>query len=263
MDEVDQSVETTDTSVSEESESRPESSEAPEQVAQAETESKEEKLPPFHEHPRFKELIDQNRGYKSELDEYKGALERLKHEMESLRQQSAPKKEQPADPFLADLEKVNPEYAKSLKAVYEQAAMTRQLQERIDRYEQQQFAEKAYSHFNKLLSDAKVNDGIDREIYESAIKAQVFTLEQQGKRLGLQDLDKLFNEFHSKYSKAMEERNRKLTAQYVQQKATDKAPKATTGGAPATSSTKKIAAGDIQGQAKWLADQIRQMKKTI
>ena len=273
-DQVDQSVETDDTSVVEESGSQPEASEAEQQEA-ASKETQEEKIgfndPRHPDHPRFKELIESNKAYKQQFEdfgrreeEYRRSLERLQTQMEMLRQQSAPKQEQPKDPFLKDLEQVNPEYAKSLEAIYQKAGKTEELERRLAQYEQTQFREKVQSRFNSLFEANKVTDEFDREMYERAVKAEIYERENvRGEKLGLEDLDKIFNNYHNRYSKAMEERNRKLTASYVKEKATDKTPKATTGGAPASAGVKKIAAHDTAGQAKWLADQIRQMKKGI
>lgn len=262
MESEDQSVETSDTPVTEESAPQAESSGAETQESAPETKP-EEKLTPFHEHPRFKEIIEQNRGYKTQLEEYQGAVSRLQKEMESLRTQLTPKQDPPKDPFIQDLEKVNPAYAKSLQSMYEQAAKASQIEARLQAYEQQQFAEKAYNKFDQLLASNKVTDAIDKEIYQSAVEAEVYRREATGKKLNLNDLEAIFNTFHTKYSKAREEANRKLTASYVQEKAKDKAPKGATGGVPSTPGAKKLAAGDLSGQAKWLADQIRGLKKTV
>lgn len=261
-DQVDQSEQTSDTSVAEESVSQAEPSEVPEQKAQADV-NKEDKLPPFHEHPRFKEVIEQNRGYKSEMEQYKEALNAMQRELQVMKQQATPKKEEAVDPFLADLAKVNPEYARSLQSVYDRAAKADEIAARLDKYEQREFATQAHNHFNKLLETNKVSDQLEQELYRATVRTAVIDMEQSGKTLGLKDLDKLFNEFHSRYSKAMEERNRKLTASYVKDKTKDTTPKGTTGGAATAPVAKKMAAGDIGAQAKWLADQIRSMKKTI
>ena len=178
-----------------------------------------------------------------------------------MKQQLIPKKEEPIDPFLADLEKVDPRYAQSLKSVYEQAAMTKTLHNELRRMQEQQFAKEAYSHFDGLLSSNKVTDDLDKDLYKSAVEAEVFRRESRGDKLGLKDLDSIFNTFHTKYTKAIEDRNRKLTASYIKDKTKDAPLKGATGGAPAGTPSKKLAAGDFSGQAKWLADQIRSMKK--
>ncbi len=265
--EQDSSEQTGDISVSEESTPQVEASETSAQDAAPET-KQEEKALPFHEHPRWKEVIEERNSFKQGMSEYKQSLERLQQQMETLKQQATTPKtvEQPkADVFLSDLEKVNPEYAKSLKAMYDQASKTTQLEQRIAQYEQQQLAEKAFNHFNTLLSTNKIENTVDQELYRNVVEAEVYRRESRGEKLGLKDLDGIFNTFHSKYAKAMEERERAITAKYVTAKKSDatQSPKGATGGAATSPGMKKMAAGDIGSQAKWLADQIRQMKKTI
>lgn len=259
-DQVDQSVET-DTTPGVEEVSSQETPVGAEQQAAAQ-ETKEEKLTPFHEHPRFKEVIEQNRGYKSELEQTKSVINQLQQQLDMIKQQTAPKTEPVKDPFLADLEKINPAYAKSLQSIYDRAGKTEELERRLAAYESQQFAEKAYAHFDKLLATAKVPEEM-KSVYTDAVEAEVYRRESKGQKLGLGDLDAIFNSFHSKYSKFLEERERQITAKYVTTKKSDSTPKGATGGAPSVPGAKKIAAGDISAQAKWLADQIRQAKKPI
>ncbi len=258
------SEETGDTVVTEESGSQPEASTAEQhtetQEAAPET-TTEEKPAPFHEHPRFKELIESNRTYKEQLEKQREDFIRLQTQMESFREQSKPKVEQPKDPFLADLEKVNPEYAKSLQGIYKQAGMVQELQNQLAQFQQAQFAEKAVSHFNKLLDDRKVTDPLDRKIMDRAVRAEVYEQESRGRKLNLKDLEKITDDFYSEYKAGMDARERATTAKYVQGKTQDKTPKGATGGAAKAPTTKKLAANDFSGQAKWLADQIRGMKK--
>ncbi len=250
---------TNESPVVENTESQTESYEASEQ--QAPTEKQEEKPAPFHEHPRFKELIEQNRAFKEESSQRAQALEAMQRELQSLRQASIPKKEEPKDQFLADLEKVNPAYAKSFQTVMEQAARATEVEKRLQAYETQQFQEKALGRFSSLLSENKITDPMDQRLYKAAVREAIIDLENStGKRASIKDLENAFSALHADYSKSMEERNRKLTASYVQEKAKDKAPKSTTG-IPATNGSKKLAANDFSGQAKWLASQIKDMKK--
>lgn len=255
------SEQTNDSPVVEESESQPESSGAVEQEAKPEETPQEEKPAPFHEHPRFKELIEQNRSFKEQSEKYQQDMYRLQAQLEALKEASKPKVEEPKDQFLADLEKVNPEYAKSLKGMYEQAALAKTLEQRLSQFEQAQFAEKAVSHFNKLLDDRKITDPMDRKVIERGVRAEVYEQESRGRKLNLKDLEKITNDFYSEYKTAMDARERAITAKYVQQKATDKTPKGATGGIAKNPTAKKLAAGDLQGQAKWLADQLRAIKK--
>lgn len=259
MSEVDQSVETNDIPVVEESESQPESSGT--EVQASTPEKQEEKQTPFHEHPRFKELIEQNRSFKEESALRAQALENLQRELQYLRQAQVPKKEEPKDPFLADLEKVNPEYAKSFKAVMDQAAKTQQLEQEMAQYKQAQFAEKAVSHFNSLIESNKISDPMDKDLYARAVRAEVYERESRGEKLGIKDLEKIFNGFHTTYKKAMEDRERAITAKYSAAKKADISPKGATGGAATAPTAKKFKSIDSPDTAAWLAKEIRAMKK--
>lgn len=265
--EVTESGETTSESTgAEESESQSEStSEAAATETAAET-TQEAKAPaeeqvPFHEHPRFKELIEERREAKVREQQYQQDMYRLQAQLEALKEASKPKPEPTKDPFLADLEKVNPAYAKSLEPIYAAAQRAQQLEQRLAQFEQAQFAEKAVSHFNKLLDEAKITDPMDRRIMDRAVRAEVYERESKGQKLTLKDLEKITKDFHAEYKATMEARERAITAKYVQQKATDKLPKGATGGAAKASAPKKFAANDFAGQAKWLADQVRALKK--
>lgn len=254
---------TGDTSVSEESNSQFESSGAETHDSAPETKS-EERPAPFHEHPRFKELIDQNREFKQQNETYQQSLRALQSQMEDFKKSAAPKKEEPQDQFLADLEKVNPAYAKSLRAVYEKANIGEQALQRLQQMESQQFAQKAFSRFDNLMSSNKIEDPVDKEIYSAAVEAEVYRRESRGERLGLQDLDKIFNSFHAKYSKYNEDRERKTTARYVSAKKNDATPVGATGGAAMGSAgMKKFSSIDSPEAIKWLATEMRKNKKTV
>jgi len=253
---------TDDTSVIEESASQADPNEA--EPIEAAQEEQEEKPAPFHEHPRFKELIEQNRAFKEASEKQAQDFYRLQGQLDAYqRQQQAPvkKEEPPVDQFLQDLEKVNPAYAKSLKSVYEKAAKAEQIEQRLQQYEQQQFAQKAYSHFDSLLASNKVEGDMAKEVYKAAVEAEVFRREQRGEKLGLNDLDKIFNSFHGKYAKYNEERERAITAQYSTAKKADRTPAGATGGNATSPTMKKFSSMDSPEAIKWMADELRKSKK--
>lgn len=253
------SEELNDTSVVEEASSQEAPSEA--ESIEASQEQPQEKPAPFHEHPRFKELIEQNREARSESERAKQELARLQYELQSMKQQLAPKKEEPVDPFLRDLEKVNPEYAKSFKVLQEQAAKAAVLEQQWQQYQAQQYAEKAYSHLDGLLKTNKVEDPMDQDLYRSAIEAEVFKREHRGEKLTLNDLDKIFSSFHTRYMKYNEDRERAITSRYTSSKRSDQTPAPTTGGAATTSSMKKFSSIDSPEAIKWFAEQLRSSKQ--
>lgn len=270
MSEVDQSVETNDIPVVEESAPQAESSGT--ETQESAPEKQEERIgfndPKHPDHGRFKELLDGQREYKQKFEQaeqerasYRQSIEQMQRELHYLRTAQAPKKEEPKDPFLADLEKVNPAYAKSFQSVMEQAAKTAQLEQKLARYEQQQDMEKGVSHFNGLLESNKVSDPTERKLYERYVAAEVYELRNRGEKVSLKDLDKIFNGFHDEYKKAMDARDRATTAKYSTAKKADLSPKGATGGAATAPVAKKFKSLDSPDTAAWLAKEIRAMKK--
>lgn len=232
-DEVESAEQTEGTSTFENSESQPESTDAPEHEAQATDEAKEEEKPlPFHEHPRFKELVEERKSYKESLEKLQQDFQRTQDELRSFRQQTAPKVEEPKDKFLEKLKEIDPEYAASLQGMYEAAKVGKDAMARLQQMEQQNFAQTAQNHFKSLLDNNKVSEDLKGR-YEREVRSLVYEEESKGKKLGLNDLDRIFNTVHGEYSKFLKDYERKLTASYVTAKKKDAAPRGSTGGTPA------------------------------
>jgi hypothetical protein len=143
----------------------------------------------------------------------------------------------------------------------EQAAKTSQLEQQMAQYQQQQFAEKAINHFNGLLESNKISDPMDRNLYAKAVRAEVYERETRGEKLGIKDLEKIFNGFHSEYKKAMEDRERAITAKYSAAKKADVLPKGATGGAATAPTAKKFKSIDSPDTVAWFAKEIRAQRK--
>ncbi|CAM6003510.1 unnamed protein product [Sphagnum balticum] len=256
-DEVVESAEQTEgASTFENSESQPESTDAPEQEASATDDNTDEKPLPFHEHPRFKELVEERKAYKEQVEKLQQDFQRLQQESQSFRQ-PAPKVEEPKDKFLEKLAEIDPAYAESLKGMYEAAKVGKDAMARLQQMEQQQFAQTAQNHFKTLLETNKVSDEL-KSRYEREVRALVYEEESKGKKLGLSDLDRHFNTVHTEYTKFLKDYERKLTASYAASKKKDAAPRATTGGQPTPASgMKKFDSMTSPEAIKWVAQQMR------
>lgn len=257
----------------EESASQSESS-GDEQHAAAPDKEQEEEHVPFHKHPRFTELIDQNRTYKSELDQYKGALEMMQRELQASRQ--APKAEsKPQESkhkqLIEQLKAVNPEFAafqeemlQNLEEAKKESALAKEVQKRLENYEQREFQTSAVSKLNSLYEQNNVPETL-RKRYDREVRALAYETESQGKKLGLQDVEKLFKSVHDEYTPFIESLKRETLKGYVQSKKGDSAPAGATGGAAFTPGVKKFAPlGSQEGfsqTTKWLAEQLRAAKK--
>lgn len=265
------SVESTDTSVGESSESQPEPVEAAPQDAEPKPEP-EETPAPFHEHPRFKELIEQNRTYKEQAQKQSEQLMRLQYQFEAnekARQALTPKTPSEEEELLKQVESVNPQFAKYIKGLAEQAKQVTGLQEKLSNFEkyqqqttQQQFANQAVSHFQNLLESNKISPEM-RPRYEREVRAIVYEKEARGEKLGIKDLDGIFSSVHDEYGKFLESFRRQDRASYAAAKRSDTAPASTTGGAATSPGMKKFTSLDSPEAIAWVAQELKRANKKI
>lgn len=214
---------------------------------------------PFHEHPRFKELVEQKNTFADQLKAATAAQQALQHELaqirESQKQASAPKPPN-YDPLLKQLEQVNPEFASLMKAQMEKAKSVEVLEQRLAQQEQfyQSYQQQqALSQFDKLCTDNNVNP-LFKEAYGDIV-ANIANV--RGAQLS--ELPKIFKEVHDRLSKSLGEYERSVTAKYVTQKTGDTKPVAKPGGAPATPGGKQ-APMTAEDAKKELAAAIRAMR---
>jgi hypothetical protein len=270
--ETESSEQTSDTSVAEESASQTESVDASTQEA-APSKKESESQVPFHEHPRFKELIEERRAFKEQLDQTRGYTEALQRELQALRvPRQDNKPEEPKHKELIEhLRSINPSFAQfqeelinNLEATRKEASIAKELQKRLDAYEQREFQTQALSRISNLMESNKIPESL-RKRYDREIRALAYDEEIQGKKLGLNDVDRLFKSVHDDYTPFIETLKRDTLKGYVKEKKQDTAPASTTGGAPQVPGKKKIASLDseegFRGATKWMAEQLRQAKR--
>jgi hypothetical protein len=184
---------------------------------------------PFHEHPRFKELIEERNTFKSEI-------ENMRRQMEELRK---PPKENKEHPFVSRLKEIDPQYG-------EWASNQEKLAEKLSQFEQWQqeqtrtaIVQQYETGISKLHDQYKVPSEL-QEIYKEALDAAAI----KNPKLGLKDLPNVYKQVHDKFSKLLESTKRAERASYVVDKSKDaKAPATQPKGAPATG-TKKPAHTD-------------------
>lgn len=212
-------------------------SQAPAQPAapQQEAAANQVKETPFHEHPRFKELIEQRNQEREERSRLSQAYQQLQSQIQELtKQQNARANPQESyDDLFKELEQVNPKFAKLIQGLQSQVAESQTYKQQIETqgrtledFQQQRNAEYARSQFDNLCKQHKVDDG-DKELYEMAVANIANT-----KNARVQDLPQIFQEAHDRVSKYLEGRDRKVTKSYVTNKKADAAPTSQTGGTP-------------------------------
>lgn len=238
-------IETQETGVeSVEGQPSPESqppAETPEgQVQQEAAPAQAEKPAPFHEHPRFKELIEQKNTLSQQLQQQQAQFaqefQRMQAQMLEMQKafQAPPKQKPTHDHTLERLKGIDPEFAELVQEMFQKASKTETLEQKIARFEQMQeqqqltaSQQEASTKLNSLYEQFKVPAEL-RTDYETAIKAAAY----ENPRLRVSDMEAIFKQVHEQKSKWMEDFRRKERESYLAEKKKDAAPATQTGGAP-------------------------------
>lgn len=205
-------------------------SEAPVQEAQA----KPEQNVPFHEHPRFKELVEQKNQYATKYSQLEEGYKRLEAQLKQL--QTPQKVEQSAqEKILERLQGIDPEFAGFQKELVTKLAMAEQVKQELEQLKQerqqevyQRQAQEANQNFEKLCADNKIPKHMEIFYREAIANAAM------SKNSSVNDLPVLFKEAHERLSKSFEEFRRQDREAYAASKKSDKVPASQTGGIPAS-----------------------------
>lgn len=229
--------------VSPESSSSTPDSTASNEVAQAASPSKEagseaskpnsqSENTPFHEHPRFKELIEQRNQFQTAMQD----MQRRLSEYETRQQESKPKEETSEDKMLKRLESVDPEFAAFMKSIYGKLPKVDQLEQQWQQSQQEAQRTAVQSQVQALHEQYKVPSE-QRDLYRSLLKAHVSDIPNAQ----ASDLPKYYKAVHDSVSKMMEGIKRAERASYVTAKKADSATPSTQqrSAAPKTASQAK------------------------
>lgn len=241
----------------------------PNEVSGQDVNSQVEKPAPFHEHPRFKELIEQNRTYRDQVSQYNRSVEDLRRQMSEM-QKASQAQNQPKQPsydtVLNRLKDIDPEFAKLQEEMYKEVQEARQLKEQFqelrgwkDQVASQQMASEANSTLENLYTSNKISQE-DRGRYDRFIKATVYELESRGQRLTPKDLPGIFNEVHAAEKAYQDQFSRKVKESYVAEKKKDATPASQTGGAPAGVPVQQM---DKQSAIKSIAQELARGRQTV
>lgn len=217
--------------VSQESEGQPEVSQERDNV-------------PFHEHPRFKELIENRSQLQSTVEELKAEKERFEQEFLSMREQleqfqklqAGPSKE---EQFVSKLQKIDPELAafvqQSLQSQQKLGQVEQMLQQRVQEERMRQ-AESIRETANKQIETLHQENKVPKEL-QSFYRSEIQRLAQENPGLSLNELPNLYRQVHENMNKFLDSYRREERQKYVADKSKDaRIPAATKGGNPAAAS---------------------------
>lgn len=211
------------------------SSPAPSEAQSQDAATSAEKPAPFHEHPRFKELIDSNREYKSQLEELRTQLTKQMESQKAAQVAQNQPKQPSYEQIVKRLQTIDPEFgefqaaiAKEMAAVPELKQQLQQFQEWKQQQEQQATRMAAESKLTSLYEQYKVP--ADRRGF---YKAQIENAAYNNPNMQLKDLDNVFKSTHENLNKFFGEFERTLKSSYVSGKQKDSTPATQSGGQPA------------------------------
>lgn len=209
-------------------------------AAPKETQTNNEPTTPFHEHPRFKELVEQ----KNQALQAQRALEQKLQEIErrvSQHQQPQTPQAQARDELIEDLKKIDPRLAERLERFTQGQTKVDELLKKLEGLEkkdqqrdQQAVVQTAVSKINQLHETNKVSPELKQMIND-----KLDLLYMQGK-LNLQNLDATYKQSYEAFKKYEDTLTRTVRESYVKDKKQDaQVPTSQPKGTPAKPAPKK------------------------
>ena len=211
---------------------------------QAAAPKQETKEPPFHEHPRFKEIVEQKN---QALAAQKAMEQRLAQFEQRFNQSQQQAKAQPSQEqteltsLIEDLKKVDPRLAAQIEAANKASSTVQQLQQKLEAFEKQQESQARQSQIQTAVS--KINQMHESNKASPEVKQfindKLDLLYMQGK-LSMENLETEYKNAHEGLTKYLEAVKRSERESYVQDKKKDAAvPTSQPKGTPAKPSTNK------------------------
>lgn len=228
-----------------------------------------DKLTPFHEHPRFKEVIAQKNELSNQVQTYSQALQKIQAQMQEMQKAFQARSQQPNnkpsyDAILNRLQQIDPEFGQFQSRVAQEIASVPELKQQFEELKQwrqememQNLRSRAESSLNQLYEQHKVPENL-RKYYKSQIREMA--LDQNVN--SVEDLPKLFGTVHQNVSKDLEDIRRSERESYVSQKKQDVTPATQTGGTPASQGPAK-GPMSLDEKIKFVASELRRGKEKI
>lgn len=232
-------IESTQSDVTQDSSSE---SQVESQTASQESEPKAKEMP-FHEHPRWKEVMEERNAERQRAQ----ALEQRIAEMQRQFMESQKPKAVERDPMYERLKGIDPEFAEYLNDVRSQALSAKELREELNNMKQEQFVNSALGKFDELTKANNVSPEL-----ANLYKSNIDLMYREGKIKTLGDLEKAYTELHGSTSKYLQAQERSIIEKYTSSKKADaKAPAAQSKGrAPSQSKSVEFSKNPQEAKAQ-------------
>lgn len=186
-----------------------------EQSLSKETPKPEPEQTPFHEHPRFKELVDQKNRYAEQARALEDKYTQLTQQMSEMTKKMSPSQE---DALIAELKQIRPEFGNRFEQIWNKVQKMDEVINGQDQLRQQAFVTQANSEIKQLHAEFKTDAELQPHIYEKLDNAY-----RNGQIKSLEDVRSVYKVAHEGYSKWIDSIKRSTTQSYVTQKKADSA----------------------------------------
>jgi len=234
MEELEQS----DANVSQESSSPAPASETSQEQSQeaATTQTKQEDSTPFHEHPRFKELVEDRNRAKQELADYQRRMAEMERQLQTV---ASPKKIDPAQAerteLLARLKGIDPAFGKLIEDLNGKAEKLSE----FDQWKSQQESERVRSQAITMIQQFHAENKAPKELHD-LIQTQIEAAAMRDPSIGLHNLKQVYQEKFNALNGVIETIKRAERESYVKTKTEDSSTPATAKGTPTKPGQKSV-----------------------
>lgn len=235
--------------VSSEPQSQPESQTGGDELQALSPEQKQpdSKPLPFHEHPRWQEMIAERNAEREARQSLESKYQELERRLQGQTQQS-----KPTNPLTERLKKADEEFGKSYEELLNLPKEIQEFKEWKRQMEVQNLRNQAMESINKLHDENKVDPNW-RDVYNSQIELAV----AKNPSLKISDLPQIYKGIHESFTKRLEGLKRSTTESYVKDKKTAASVPASPGkGKPVDPAKKSEFTGDPEADRALLVSRV-------
>jgi len=204
------------------------------EAPQAEAQPNEGPNTPFHEHPRFKELVEQKNQYATQAKQLEQAYRQMQAKLDAL-EKRGPGSQSEKDALVERLKQIDPEFGDRFAKLNSSLSELEGLKQWKAQMEAQTIRTQATSKLEQLYSENKVPQEL-RGMYQAAIK----DMASADPNIGINDLPQLFQQVHSNMSKYLDSLKRTEREGYVVDKKKDASAPTSPKGKPVPAAKEEI-----------------------
>ncbi len=235
------------------SDAQPELSEGQEAKQAA---SQQQKEVPFHEHPRWKEVMEERNAERQARAQLEGRIAEMQRQFAEERKpkSSTPDFNEVRAKMGERLKGIDPEFQAYLSQLEDQALSSKQ---ELAAFREEQFVNRAVGRFDELNK----TNSVPKEL-EGVYRAQLDAIYREGKIRSMDDLEKAYKGIHEPINKLLADREKAYLEKYTAtKKAAASTPAAQPKGRTATpGQVPRTFANDQQRKAAMVKDVVTQLR---